>query len=196
MLLTDRRQATRSISEVVAAAVDGGARLVVLREKDLSVSERAALAERLAAILRPVGGLLIVASGLGGSGFDGAHLAAADPWPATQTGPAALERVTGRSCHSARDVSSAAAGGADYATLSPIFPSRSKPGYGPPLGVEALTASWPIPVYALGGVDTPERAWTCVTAGAAGVAVMGAIMRSAQPARLVARLLVAVEESR
>jgi thiamine-phosphate pyrophosphorylase len=71
---------------------------------------------------------------------------------------------------------------ADYATLSPIFPTASKPGYGPPLGVEALRAAAEsgLPVFALGGV-LPENARSCREAGAHGVAVMGPVMRAQDP---------------
>ncbi len=169
IVLTDRRQCTRPLPDVVAAAVDGGARLVVLREKDLPDGERAALAGRLHAVLAPAGGLLLLAGPTAGP--DGRHLAAADPMPPRPAG------LVGRSCHDGGEVAVAAAEGAHYATLSPVFPSLSKPGYGPPLGLSALAQRFAIPVYALGGVDTPERAYACVDNGAAGVAVMGAVMR-------------------
>lgn len=46
-------------------------------------------------------------------------------------GPGAL---VGISAHSVEDVAAAVGAGAYYATLSPIFPTSSKPGYGPALG--------------------------------------------------------------
>jgi thiamine-phosphate pyrophosphorylase len=184
IVFTDRRQARRPLTDVIAAAVDGGARLVVLREKDLPDGERAALAARLHAVLAPAGGRLLLAGRT--SGPDGQHLASADRWPPGATG------LVGRSCHNAEELSAAAAEGAGYATLSPVFPSASKPGYGPPLGISRLRelcAAVALPVYALGGVDRPERARLCREAGAAGVAVMGAVMRADDPARVVEELL-------
>jgi thiamine-phosphate pyrophosphorylase len=181
LLLTDRRQARRDLVAVVAAAVDGGARHVVLREKDLPRDERAALAEALRAVLAPVGGQLIVA-GPDPLGGDAVHLAAADPPVAT--------RLVGRSCHRAEDL--ARLSHEDYVTLSPVFPSPSKPGYGPPLGTGGLArlcAGTPAPVFALGGVTSPDQAAACVAAGASGVAVMGAVMRAADPAAATAALL-------
>jgi len=48
LLLTDRTLTSgRRLIEVVRAAVEGGAEQVVLREKDVSRSERAALADEL-----------------------------------------------------------------------------------------------------------------------------------------------------
>lgn len=250
VVMTDRTQARRSLADVVAAAVDGGARLAVLREKDLPAAERLVLARRLSAVLGAAGGHLIVAGANPPLGLPGPvclHLASTDPWPSGPgtrppdlTGDRAgtAERVDrsrgraaggprgllsppglppgqggraaggprgllGRSCHSDADVMTAASHGADYVTLSPIFASRSKPGYGPPLGTaifaaEAIAAarrSAAVRVYALGGIENARRAEACVSAGAYGVAVMGAVMRAADPAATVAALLRAVGET-
>ena len=178
LVLTDRTlvPAGRHLVEVVRAAVEGGASHVVLREKDLPRPERAALAAELRAFV-PV---LLVASDPSIEA-DGVHLAAVDLFPVGR--PA----VVGRSCHSHADLERAAAEGCDYATLSPIFESTSKPGYGPALGVAAL-ADAPLPVYALGGVDA-ANARRCIDAGAAGVAVMGFVMRADDPAIAVKELL-------
>ena len=97
----------------------------------------------------------------------------------------------GRSCHDLAELQAAADEGCDYATLSPVFPTASKLRYGPALGVDALHRP-PLPVYALGGV-TDGNAADCRAAGAAGVAVMGAVMRAADPARTVSELLVAMD---
>lgn len=190
IVLTDRRQARQPLSEVVRAAVDGGARWVVLREKDLPRDERMALAETLRAILAPAGGTLIAA---GPDPLNGpaVHLPAAGPYPP----PSGM--LTGRSCHDERELSKLST--EDYVMLSPVFPSRSKPGYGPPLGPDGLAGlvrRTGRPVLALGGVETPDRAAACVAAGAAGVAVMGAVMRAADRAAVVAELCAAVVEGR
>ena len=177
LVLTDRTQAGgRPLVDVVRAAVEGGAECVILREKDLPPAERAALADELRAFVPT----LLIASDPSIES-DGVHLAGADAMPAMR--PA----VVGRSCHSVSDLDTAAAEGCDYATLSPIFDSASKPGYGPALGVDALRDA-PLPVYALGGVD-PSNAVECVAAGAVGVAVMGFVMRAHDPAVAVKELL-------
>jgi thiamine-phosphate pyrophosphorylase len=188
IVFTDRRQARRPLPDVVAAAVDGGARTVVLREKDLPDGERAALAARLRPLLARAGGRLLLAGGQAGP--DGQHLAAADPWPAAPHG------LIGRSCHDAGELAAAETEGCAYATISPVFASTSKPGYGPPLGLSRLRelcAGAGLPVYALGGVESADRAARCRHAGAAGVAVMGAVMRARDPAAVVAELVEAVD---
>jgi thiamine-phosphate pyrophosphorylase len=150
---------------------------VILREKDLSDQARSELAARLRATLEPVGGVLIVAGRCGES----VHLAAGEAFP--QPRP----RLVGRSCHSPEEVARAAAEGCDYVTVSPVFDTPSKPGYGPPLGVGGLAAlaRRRPSTYALGGVR-PGDAAGCQAAGARGVAVMGSVMRDP---RLVADYL-------
>ncbi|MCA1712908.1 MAG: thiamine phosphate synthase [Actinobacteria bacterium] len=185
LLLTDRRASCRPLLDVVAAAVEGGARAVVLREKDLPIAERAALAERLAAVLAPVGGRLVLAGG--GIPAQAVHLAADEAVPEPR--PAQV----GRSCHDADELGRARTEGCDWVTLSPVFATDSKPGYGPALGLDGLRdllASAP-PAYALGGVDA-GNAHACLDAGAHGVAVMGAVMRADDPAGCVAELLAAL----
>jgi thiamine-phosphate pyrophosphorylase len=107
--------------------------------------------------------------------------------------------LMGRSCHSVADLRAAHQEGLDYATLSPIWPTSSKPGYGPPLGPEGLTtavAAVPdLPVYALGGV-TLGRIAACLAAGATGVAVMGEVMRAPDPRSTVRALLTELTAER
>jgi len=168
LVLSDRTQCTIPLLSVVGEAVEHGARAVVLREKDLPWPERVALAHACHEILAAVGGLVIMA----GTRGDAVHLAATDPVPAPRPS------LMGRSCHSAADVDVAAREGCAYVTVSPVFPTPSKPGYGPALGFAGLAAlcrSQP-PVYALGGVR-PEHVRGCLNAGARGVAVMGPVMR-------------------
>lgn len=185
LVLTDRSQANRPVADVVRAAIGGGARAVVLREKDLARAERVAVAAELADLMAAVGGLLLIASDPSVAPAAGVHLAGGDPFPSTGG-------LAGRSCHTAEDLMRAAAEGCSYATLSPIFATPSKPGYGPPLG-PAVLADAPLPVYALGGV-TAANAAGCLRAGAAGVAVMGTVMSAEHPDRVVADLLAALDE--
>lgn len=189
VVVTDRRQAAAPLLDQVAAAVAGGARWVWLREKDLPAPERAALARRLRGVLAPVGGRLMI-SGTQPLGGDAVHLAATDP-PATRL--RAAGPVVGRSCHGRADLTRLTT--EEYVTLSPVFPSASKPGYGPALGTATLAAlcrATDRPVLALGGVETPAQAAACVAAGAAGVAIMGAVMRANDPAALVAAVCRAI----
>ncbi|PWU49622.1 thiamine phosphate synthase, partial [Micromonospora globispora] len=78
VVLTDRWQARRPLPEVVAAAVAGGARCVVLREKDLPRAERVGAGDdQLPADLRQDRPQL-AGEPLGG---DAVHLPAAGAYP-------------------------------------------------------------------------------------------------------------------
>ncbi len=197
LVLTDRRASERvgrSLGDTVRRAVSGGARAVLLREKDLLPGDR----HHLATELRPLVPVLLIASDAKLAveiGADGVHLAADDAWPDDATdrvaGDTPPDVSVGRSCHDELAVRRAAHEGATYATLSPVFESPSKPGYGPALGTGVLHGH-PLPVYALGGIE-PGRAAECLVAGAAGVAVMGAVMGADDPARVVRRLLAEIE---
>jgi thiamine-phosphate pyrophosphorylase len=178
LVLTDRTQCRGGLTATMAAAVEAGARAVVLREKDLPLPERAALAGELRSVLEPVGGVLVWAGLAGSATAGGVHLSAADAFPAPRPS------VVGRSCHSAADLARARAEGCDHVFLSPVFLTASKPGYGPALGLAGLAELVPLgpPAYALGGIG-PDDVPGCLAAGAWGVAVMGGVMRDPSTVR-------------
>ncbi len=124
-------------------------------------------------------GLTVISSRLPEPAAHGLQLAGSQPTPRSGW--------WGRSCHTPADVASAAAEGAGYVTLSPYAATASKPGYGPPLDPAAY-AGHAVPVYALGGIG-PGNAADARRLGVHGVAVMGAVMRSGDPAGVVADLL-------
>jgi len=193
LVLTDRHlcsRAGRELPDAVASAAQAGARTFVFREKDLARDERRALAVACSSAAAARGASLIIASDaalaaeLGGLAV---HVARHEPAPPTLR--------WGRSCHDRQEVERALREGASYVTVSPVFASLAKPGYGPPLGLDGLreliAAARHVPVFALGGVD-PATAGSCLEAGAAGVAVMswamGAHAQSAAPAELLSAL--------
>lgn len=180
VLLTDRTQlpAGRSLPATVRACAAAGLGAVVVREHDLPGPARS----RLVAALAALPGLLVLSSRLEDHGADGRHLAAGQPPPDPGDG-----RPWGRSCHDPDALRRAADEGASWATLSPWRATPSKPGHGPPVP-RAWYAASPLPVLALGGV-APGEAAAARAAGAHGVAVMGAVMRAAEPAAVVAALL-------
>ena len=81
----------------------------------------------------------------------------------------------------------------DCAQLAPIFQPLSKPHAGPCLGLRAVeeAASCDIPVIAQGGI-TPANATAIAAAGAAGIAVTGAILSAPDPAAATRALRAAL----
>jgi thiamine-phosphate pyrophosphorylase len=105
-----------------------------------------------------------------------------------------------RSCHELAGLRTAL-GRYDSAFFGPIFPSISKPGYGPPANFDAreltallsgrTAAERRTTVFALGGV-TPDNAARCVGLGFDGVAVLGAIWQATDPVRSFGQLQTAL----
>jgi thiamine-phosphate pyrophosphorylase len=195
LAITDRHQAHRPLIETAEAIFAGGCRWLSLREKDLPPDERLALLRELVLLGRRFGATVGIHEDLAT-----ALSARADALHLPENGVVANARapmgeaLIGISAHDAAGIERAAAAGADYATLSPIFMSASKPEYGPPLGLAALrdsTRAARLPIVALGGIDE-RRIDPCIEAGAAGVAVMGELMRARDPERSTARLLAAL----
>ncbi|HEV2336560.1 MAG TPA: thiamine phosphate synthase [Stellaceae bacterium] len=195
LVISDRSQARRALVEIAAAAFRGGCRWFSLREKDLPAAERRDLLRALVALGHRYGATVtahddiaaVVAVGAGG-----VHLpSGGDPAAARRQLPSGL---IGVSAHAPEEAALQLAAGADYVTLSPIFLTASKPGYGPAVGVDALAAAARLatgPVVALGGIDAANAA-ACLAVGAAGIAVMGEAMRAADPEATVRRLLAAI----
>lgn len=194
LLITDRTQAARPLDWVIAAALEGGVRWISLREKDLDATARRVLLRRLLPLTRAAGALLMVHDDLAAAielNLDGVHLPAAGQAGLARQGlPHAL---IGQSWHGEAAAAMCRDPALDYLTLSPIYLTDSKPGYGPGLGAAGLRAAaavTPKPLVALGGIDA-DRIAPCRAAGAAGFAVMGAVMRAADPATLCAALVAA-----
>ena len=176
---------------VIEAAVSAGVHTVIVRDKHRPRAERADLCRGTARILDHVGGVVIAAEDrLPGPAArlpaDGIHLASAATWtPEDLAELADVGLGVSQSCHSAGEAAAAVARGATFVTASPVFPTSSKPGYGPALGLDGLrelvSTSGAVTV-ALGGIATAEQRLACRGAGAAAVAVMGAIVGAADPA--------------
>ena len=196
LVISDRRAARAPLEAVAAACFAGGCRWFSLREKDLDPSARLALLARLVALGRGWGAAVMVHGDVAAAraaGAAGVHLPEGGDARAARArlGAAAL---IGVSAHTAEGAARAAAAGADYVTISPVFPSASKPGYGPVLGVaglRAIAASAPLPVVALGGGDAAGMA-ACLAAGAAGVAMMGGVMAAESAGEATNALLAAL----
>lgn len=197
VVITDGRGDVARLLTIVAAACAGGVRCVQLREPQWSARTLLDAAERLRPMLEARGGILLV--------NDRVDVAAAGAAHGAQVGhrslPPALARrvlgpaaVLGFSAHDERELDLAAGAGCDFALLSPVWPTTSKPG-ATPLGLSpagAWTAGARLPVVWLGGVDAVRVADLAgVPAGGrpAGIAVRSAVMAAADPEHAAAELL-------
>jgi thiamine-phosphate pyrophosphorylase len=195
LVISDRSQAKRPLVEIAAAAFRGGCRWFSLREKDLPAAERRELLRALVALGHDFGATVSIHEDIDdavASGADGVHLpGGSDPAAARRRLP---EGLIGVSAHLPGEAAAQLKAGGDYATLSPIFLTRSKPGYGPAVGLATLAEAArlaPDRIVALGGIDAGNIA-PCLAAGAHGIAVMGEVMRAADPETTVRQLLAAL----
>lgn len=161
---------------------------LIVREKDLRFEEYRQLFVQVARIAHK-GGKKCLAHGrialgmMSELGADGIHLPldVLREWRAAsgrRSGGEGAVQLVGASAHSASELAEAAALGADYAMLSPIFATACKPGVAP-LGTAALAAACkasPLPVFALGGIGM-DKLDACIEAGAAGCCMMSELMR-------------------
>jgi len=188
--ITDRRQfpgdchgQERRLLEKIAECAAAGVDLVQLREKDLGARALEELACKAMAALAGSRTRLLINSRTDvalACGAHGVHLPANDLAASevraifAQAGVS--EPLIGVSTHSAVEVASAEAHGADFAVFAPVF---EKGGTASREGLEELrrichrteAAQPPMPVLALGGI-TVENAKLCMAAGAAGIAAI------------------------
>jgi thiamine-phosphate pyrophosphorylase len=206
-LITDRKLAgARGLADTIETALQAAAEIesrppiaVQLREKDLDGRPLIQLATELGQICRRykvpllVNGRIDVALA---AGADGVHLPA-DGIAADDArkllGPS---RLIGVSTHNAGEITRAEGLGADFAVFGPVFETISKGAYAAPAGPQGLAsvcAAASIPVFALGGI-TPARMADLDDSGAAGVAVIGAIMGVKDPGQAMVELLKALAQ--
>lgn len=186
--------AGRTVLDVVRAALRGGAPAIQLRMKNASAREMTELARALLAETRAAGALLFVNDRVDvalAAGADGAHVGQDDlPVHAARaiTPPGFLLGVSAETAELAR---AAEADGADYVGVGPVYPTGSKADAGDAVGAERIAevaAAVRIPVVGIGGI-TIDDAPAVLHAGAAGIAVISAVMRADDPEAATRALL-------
>lgn len=187
----------RSVARLLA--IDGAARIgVLLRAKHLSPADRLALGRALRALTSERGAALLVSGELALTkqlAADGVQLPERGPSVAEARAALGTTAWIGASRHDARGLAMAAAHGASFATLSPVYASPDK---GEPLGEKtfaALVRSAALPVFALGGVE-PAHVAGLVGAGASGIAMIRALFDAPDPAATAAAALADIDQMR
>ncbi len=185
-LVADPEHCNGDVVSAVTAAIAGGVTMVQLRAKRLSDSrylelarqvQRACSAQDVAFIVNDRIDIALAA------GANGVHLGVDDlPIEAARSigGPGFL---IGYSPETIRDLESAAARGADYLGIGPVFGTATKVDAGSALGLDEFAARVRIgglPVVGIGGINA-GNARSVLAAGADGVAVVSAILGSADP---------------
>jgi len=193
-VITDRRAAGgRSILDVVRAAIRGGATVVQLREKEASTREMIELGQALHQITRAAGVPLIVNDRVDVAlaiDAEGVHVGQDDMPAHLARRLIGSERILGVSAGTVEEARQAERDGADYLGVGDVYGTPTKPDAGVPIGVAGLAEiarAVSVPVVGIGGI-TAENAAAVIQAGAAGVAVISAVMGAADPEAAARRL--------
>lgn len=165
------------LTEAVAQAIAGGARLVQYRNKTGPADERERLAQSLATVCRQHGVLYVVnddADLAAAVGADGVHVGRDDAPIAKVRERLGPRRLVGVSCYNDLGLAvQAEAAGADYVAFGSFFPSPTKP-QAVRADIDLLRRARSrlrVPVVAIGGI-TPENGARLVAAGADALAVI------------------------
>jgi hydroxymethylpyrimidine kinase/phosphomethylpyrimidine kinase/thiamine-phosphate diphosphorylase len=180
------------LAELIPALVAAGVDVVQLRDRTLDAAALRREAEACAAATQRAGGLFVVNDDVAlarACGADGVHLGQRDG--AIREARAALgdDVLVGRTTRGGEGLARAADEGADYASVSPVWETPTKPGR-PPIGLAAVAAAARearLPWYALGGIDA-RRVARVVALGATRVACVRAIADAADPVAAAADL--------
>jgi thiamine-phosphate pyrophosphorylase len=186
---------------LAAALLAGGARLLQLRLKEATSRELLDAAERIAPMARAVGALFLVNDRpdiARAVEADGVHLGQDDLPVAAARRVLGPGRVIGVSTHDLEQAPAAEAAGADYIGVGPVYATVTKREALVPRGLElvrAARATVRCPIVAIGGI-TPATAPAVRAAGADAVAMIGALVRAADPRAEVASVLAGLESVR
>ena len=195
VVITDRELARpRGLERVLREALRAGAPAVQLRAKGATARETLGLAQALLPVVRARGALFFVNDRLDvalAAGADGIHLGPDDPPVKAVRQVTGEDFLVGYSTHDPEEAARAEADGADYLGCGTVYRTSNKPDAGEVIGLSGLRRvvnAVSIPVIAIGGI-TPERAGDVSGAGAAGMAVIGAVMSAADPGEAVRGLM-------
>ena len=196
----ERLSAGRSNFDLLEAAIRGGAKIIQLREKELTTGDLYRMALAFRKITAEAGMLLIINDRIDialAVDADGVHLGQED-LPLSAARRIAPELLIGISTHSREEALKAQGEGADYVNIGPIFPTRTKEGVTRFLGPEAIpgiAAGLSVPFTVMGGIGGANIE-KVVAQGAHRVAVVTAVTMADDMAGAVAALREAIRNSR
>ncbi len=150
----------RPVMETARLALEGGADIIQLREKEMPDKDFLQLAIKLRELTTRMGRLFIVNDRpriACESGADGLHLGQEDTPIAEASALVGKDMLIGLSTHNLEQARLAFKQGANYLGIGPIFPTSTKPikTDESPIGTEILRLlkNFPIPYFAIGGIN-------------------------------------------
>jgi thiamine-phosphate pyrophosphorylase len=178
---------------VSAAALSGGVRLVQLRAPGWKKRQWLEAAQALLPLCHAGGAKLLINDHLDVALLahaDGVHLGQQDLPVAEARQWLGAQAIVGLSANRPEQLAGLAPGCVDYLGVGPVYPTSTKADADAPCGLDGLAAmvqASALPVVGIGGIDAGNAAAVRAT-GAAGVAVVSALCRAADPADAARRL--------
>jgi thiamine-phosphate pyrophosphorylase len=175
------------------AALEGGADVIQFREKKMDTGEMIRICSAIQELCRRHGAMFIVNDRVDvalAMDADGVHVGQEDMPAAIARRLIGPRKILGVSAGDVEKARKAVADGADYIGTGMIFPAGVKKDTGVVRGLAALrevSAGVNVPVVAIGGIDHGNAA-SCIEAGAAGCAVITAVIGAPDVAAAVRRL--------
>lgn len=198
--VTDRAWAADedALMDQIAAAIDGGAGIVQLREKHLDHDAFLREARRFVALCREKGVISIINDAVDISaavGADGVHVGQSDLAAGRAREVLGPDKLIGVSAHSVEEALAAQAAGADYLGVGAAFVTGTKADAAPISRdtIRAITAAVDIPVVAIGGISR-DNITELAGCGLDGVAVVSALFAQ-KDVKTAAKELYALSES-
>ena len=200
IVITDAGAAApRAVDQVVAEALQAGAPAIQLRDKNATPAELYQEALELVDLTRTFGARLFINDRLDvalAAGADGVHLGPHDLPVAAARAAAAMagrpDLLIGTSTDRPDAARALVAEGADYIGCGAVYGTPSKKGLEDerigPEGLRAVVDAVDVPVVGIGGVDT-DNVMEIAATGAAGAAVIRAVMGAEDVAAAVQRLI-------
>ena len=171
----------RTHAQIASAAIEGGARIIQIRDKNASDRRFYEDALELRRITREAGALFLVNDRVdiaAAVGADGINLGQTDLPVAAARRILGKGVLIGTSADTPEQAAQAVTDGADYIGYGPVFPTATKLDAGPVSGLDTLRRvceSTDVPVVAIGGISTSNIA-SVAEAGAACAAVISAVV--------------------
>jgi thiamine-phosphate diphosphorylase len=191
----------RSHREVVEAALRGGATMVQYREKNASTRQMIEDALELRHLCRAHNAPFIVNDRVDVAlavDADGVHVGQDDMPASLARKMIGREKILGVSAENVEQARAAIVDGADYLGVGTLFATATKADAGEPiglLGLEKIARVSTIPMVGIGGINLSNAA-SVIRAGAAGVAVISAIVSADDVERAARGLKRIVEDAR
>lgn len=180
--------------KIILQSVEGGVKIVQLREKETSTDEMITIGKKLHAFLKPLNIPLIINDRIDVAlaiQAEGVHLGQSDQNVVEARRLLGKQSIIGLSVESIEQALTAEKADIDYIAASPVFSTSTKTDCEKPWGLEGLNQLCTIsrhPVVAIGGINHANIE-SIFRSGASGAAIVSALFKAPCPKSAAQQLI-------